>query len=127
MAVRIDQVIPILRIFDEGKAEDFYAGFLGFTVDWDHRFAEDAPVYMQVSRGNLLLHLSEHHGDRSPGARVYLEMTGLDDSPRELSAKRYKYMRPGIEPAFHGTRQVGVSDPFGNQIHFNEELKRADS
>lgn len=127
MAVHIDQVIPILRIFDEAKAKEFYVGFLGFTVDWEHRFAEDAPLYMQVSRWNLSLHLSEHHGDGSPGVRVYIKMTALDEFHQELSAKKYKYMRPGIESTFHGTRQVCVIDPFGNQIHFNEELKRADS
>jgi 8-oxo-dGTP pyrophosphatase MutT (NUDIX family) len=36
---------PILRIFDEAKAKEFYVEFLGFTVDWEHHFgkrAEDA-------------------------------------------------------------------------------------
>lgn len=28
------QVIPILRIFDEAKAREFYVEFLGFRVDW---------------------------------------------------------------------------------------------
>jgi hypothetical protein len=41
---------PILRIFDEVKAREFYAGFLGFTVDWEHRFDRESPLYMQVSR-----------------------------------------------------------------------------
>lgn len=27
-------VAPILRIFDEAKAREFYVGFLGFKVDW---------------------------------------------------------------------------------------------
>jgi len=27
-----------LRIFDIAKADEFYQGFLGFSVDWDHRF-----------------------------------------------------------------------------------------
>jgi catechol 2,3-dioxygenase-like lactoylglutathione lyase family enzyme len=26
---------PILRIFDEAKAREFYVDFLGFRVDWD--------------------------------------------------------------------------------------------
>ena len=42
------QTIPILRIFDVGKAREFYLGFLGFTVDWEHRFDDRAPLYMQV-------------------------------------------------------------------------------
>ena len=29
---------PILRIFDEAKAKEFYVAFLGFKVDWEHRF-----------------------------------------------------------------------------------------
>ena len=49
------------------KAREFYIEFLGFAVDWEHRFEGVAPVYMQVSRGNLVLHLSEHHGDACPG------------------------------------------------------------
>ena len=64
------RAIPILRIFDEAKAREFYLGFLGFTVDWEHRFAPDLPLYMQVSRGGLVLHLSEHQGDATPGSTV---------------------------------------------------------
>ena len=30
---------PVLRTFDEAKAREFYFGFLGFQVDWEHRLA----------------------------------------------------------------------------------------
>ena len=69
------KAIPILRIFDEAKAREFYLGFLGFTVDWEHRFEDGLPLYMQISRGDLVLHLSEHHGDCCPGACVYVRTT----------------------------------------------------
>jgi hypothetical protein len=46
----------VLRIFNIEKADEFYKGFLGFTVDWDHRFDPGAPLYRQISRGNLILH-----------------------------------------------------------------------
>jgi catechol 2,3-dioxygenase-like lactoylglutathione lyase family enzyme len=36
---------PILRIFDEAKAKEFYVDFLGFKVDWEHRFEETLPLY----------------------------------------------------------------------------------
>jgi catechol 2,3-dioxygenase-like lactoylglutathione lyase family enzyme len=36
------QAIPIFRIFDVAKAKEFYVGFLGFQVDWEHRFDETA-------------------------------------------------------------------------------------
>ena len=31
-------ITPILRIFDEAKAKEFYVDFLGFSVDWEHRY-----------------------------------------------------------------------------------------
>ena len=63
MADRSLKAIPIFRIFDVDKARAFYLDFLGMSVDWEHRFDESAPLYMQVSRGELKLHLTEHHGD----------------------------------------------------------------
>ena len=44
---------PILRSFDAAKAREFYVDFLGFKVDWEHRFGDNFPLYMQVSRGRL--------------------------------------------------------------------------
>ena len=62
MDITFTRVVPILRIFDIAKADEFYQGFLGFAVDWDHRFDPDAPLYRQISRDNLILHLSEQIG-----------------------------------------------------------------
>ncbi|RDA82914.1 hypothetical protein CP532_6061 [Ophiocordyceps camponoti-leonardi (nom. inval.)] len=122
MTVEFHSVVPILRIFDVTKADEFYVGYLGFGVDWDHRFDDGAPLYRQISRDGLTLHLSEHHGDGSPGVQIRVVMRGLDALHGELEAKKYRYMRPGIEagPA-PGSREMVVVDPFGNQIRFCEE------
>jgi len=125
MAETMLQTIPILRIFSVEKAREFYVGFLGFTVDWEHRFDADAPLYMQVSRGGLVLHLSEHHGDACPGSTVFVRMAGLDGYHREITAKGYRSMRPGIERAPWNARVMEVTDPFGNRLRFNEDLPRA--
>lgn len=122
MPIEMLRTIPILRIFSVEKAREFYVDYLGFQVDWEHRFEDMAPVYMQVSRGNLALHLSEHHGDCCPGSAVFVWMTGIDEFHQELGAKNYKYLRPGLEETFYGSKCVQVIDPFGNKIRFNEEL-----
>ena len=70
--VEFQKAIPILRIFSVEKAKEFYVGFLGFTVDWEHHFEENMPAYLQVSRAGLVLHLSEHHGDACPGSTVFV-------------------------------------------------------
>ena len=122
MAIRFVRAIPILRIFSVEKAREFYLDFLGFTLDWEHRFDARAPLYMQVSRGELVLHLSEHHGDACPGSTVFVIMAGIADLHREIAAKDYAFMRPGLEEAPWDARVMQVTDPFGNRLRFNEYL-----
>ena len=118
--MELTRVVPILRIFSLDKAKEFYVGFLGFTVDWEHRFEDVSPVYIQVSRGGIILHLSEHHGDATPGSAIRIEMTGLDEYHAELTAKKYSYMRPGIEEQPWGERSMTVIDPFRSKLIFCE-------
>ena len=120
MQISFGQVIPILRMFDVTKAEEFYLGFLGFEVNWDHCFDANAPLYRQISRSGLILHLSEHHGDGSPGVRLRIAMRGVEASQRELLAKNYRYMRPGLKKTPWNTLEATVIDPVGNQLVFYE-------
>jgi hypothetical protein len=119
MAITFDQTIPILRIFDVGKAREFYVDYLGFAVDWEHRFEPTLPVYMQVSRAGLVVHLSEHHGDGTPGTVIYVKTRGLREYHAELSSKGYNYLRPGVEQDELGLN-LSLIDPFGNRLRFNE-------
>jgi catechol 2,3-dioxygenase-like lactoylglutathione lyase family enzyme len=113
--------IPILRSFDESKAREFYLDFLGFKVDWEHRFEPGMPLYMQVSRAGIVLHISEHHGDGSPGVHVRVNGTGVRDLHAELIGKKYKNMRPGLERPEWGGLEVTVIDPVNNHITFAED------
>lgn len=112
--------IPILRIFSVDKAKEFYLDFLGFTIDWEHRFGDNFPLYAQISRPGLALHLSEHHGDCSPGSTVFVWMRGIHDYHRELVAKDYRYYKPSVEDVEYGAWAMQVTDPFGNRLRFNE-------
>src|SRR5262249_51571803 len=95
--VNFRKTTPILRIFDETNAWEFYVDFLGFTIDWEHRFEAGAPLYMQVSKDQCVLHLSEHYGDGSAGAALRIETDDVDAFQAELMSKRYQYARPGVE------------------------------
>ena len=110
--------VPILRMFDVAKARAFYIDYLGFAVLFEHRFEPSLPLYMGIRRGACELHLSEHHGDASPGAAIRIEVDDIDALHAELTAKSYNYARPGIEPKPWGTREIAVTDPFGNRLHF---------
>jgi hypothetical protein len=76
-AVTFGQPSPILRIFDDEKAREFYCHFLGFRLVWEHRFEPGLPLYAEVARAGLRLHLSGHHGDACPGSTVFVRMTGI--------------------------------------------------
>ena len=116
----LGECTPILRIFDETKAREFYVDFLGFKVDWEHRFDDSLPLYLQVSKDACRLHLSAHHGDCCPGAAVRIQTQGLANFQAELAAKNYRYARPSLEQKPWGTREMSIADPFGNRLTFAE-------
>lgn len=115
--MRLNHITPILRIFDEGKTKEFYVDFLGFVIDWQHRFGDHLPLYLQVSRAGCVLHLSEHHGDCCPGSAVRIQTDAIEDLHAELRAKQYKYARPSIEEKPWG-KDMTITDPFGNRLIF---------
>jgi uncharacterized glyoxalase superfamily protein PhnB len=119
--MHVEKTIPVLRIFDYNKAVAFYIDWLGFEIVWEHHFEENAPVYMEVVKDGITLHLSEHHGDGTPGTNVFVWCTGLKEYHKELIDKKYKYNRPGYEETFYGSYCVTVNDPFNNRISFNEK------
>jgi uncharacterized glyoxalase superfamily protein PhnB len=113
---------PILRIFDEIKAVEFYVDFLGFKIDWQHRFEPNFPLYLQVSRGECVLHLSEHHGDSTPGSALRIETDELEAFQQQLLVKEYKFAYPQIQAMPWGSQDMTISDPFGNRLVFTNAI-----
>jgi len=116
--MQVDRVYPALRIFDVAAAMRFYRDWLGCGIDWSDGHS-DGPAYMQVSRGELVLHLSSHHDDGTPGALVLVEMRGIDALHAELTARPYPFFNPAVEPHPAG-RTMQVIDPFSNRLRFFE-------
>ena len=121
--VSMQGVTPILRMYDIKKTKAFYLEFLGFQLDWEHRFEPGLPLYMQVSHSNCKIHLSEHHGDCSPGAAIRIPIRNIETFHQNLLATNYKYARPGLETAIWQAREVTVLDPAGNRLVFTEPLQ----
>jgi hypothetical protein len=81
------------------------------------------PLYMGISRDGIQLHLSEHHGDGSPGAAVFIPCKGVDDLCTELNAKDYRYLKPGVILQEWGMKEMQVTDSFGNRLRFAENVR----
>lgn len=109
--------IPVLRIFDEKIAREFYLQFLGFQLDWEHRFADGMPLYLQISRQDCVLHLSEHYGDATPGGHLRIEVPDLDNFLTGLRVANHSYCRPGqpVQKPW-GFQELTLTDPFGNRL-----------
>ncbi len=116
----LSSATPILRIFDEAKAKEFYGSYLGFSVDWEHRFGDEFPLYMQLSKDNCVLHLSEHHGDGTPGSAIRIETDDVGALNQELLDKAYRYVKPSVEEKPWNTKEMTITDPFGNRLIFFE-------
>lgn len=113
----VQLVVPLLRMIDWTSTRGFYAEFLGATVDWIDEAGDHTPRYVAVKLpSGALLHLSEHHGDGTPGASLLIAVSNLDDQLAELTATGY-----GAEPAIAESRlgrSITVHDPTGNRIIF---------
>lgn len=110
--------IPILRTFPGEEARRFYLDFLGFQLDWEHRFEAGMPLYQQVSRDGCVLHLSEHHGDASPGSTVRVQIADVRALQRQLLESPVYPLRIGLSEQPWGD-DLAMPDPFGNRIIFH--------
>ena len=113
--------IPILRILDFEKAKEFYVEFLGFKIDWEHRFGQGEPVYMQISKNDLILHLSENKRFQT-GIIIFVEAKGVEEFHFELLSKNTSHLVPDLSKTNWQTKQMELEDPFGNLLRFNEPL-----
>ncbi len=118
MEQRLSAAVPILRSFNEAEAKDFYLRYLGFSVVFEHRFEKDLPLYMEIIRDDCILHVSEHHGDATPGARIRIQFPNVDALQSEISARGHSRLRPGICNQPWGNRELNIKDPFGNTLTF---------
>ncbi len=122
-SIMMKSPIPIFRMFDEEKTKEFYIKFLNFKLDWEHRFEENLPLYMQISNGACILQLSEHFGDSTPGSAIRIEVENVKLLHSQLIQSQYKYASPGLERTDWNTLEVTIIDPSGNKIIFYETIQ----
>jgi hypothetical protein len=114
--------IPLFRIFDYAMAVAFYRDWLGFTIDWEHRFSPTAPRYLQISRDSAVIHLTEHFGDGAPGAKVLIHIDDVEALHAELTSRPNPNMNPSVVHAPWNAKILEVIDPFSNRLCFNQSL-----
>ena len=107
--------VPILSVKDARASAQFYEQVLGFTIDWEHRFEEGFPLYVQVSRPPLTLHLNEHGGGAGGKVELFVRVPDVDALYQGMLDRGTK---PETEPTTqsYGIRDFSVVDPDGHRI-----------
>ena len=115
---------PILRSFDERRTKRFYVDFLGFEVEFEHRFEPGMPLYLGIRKGECRLHLSEHYGDAAPGARIRIPVDDVRAYAARLREEQFENARPGEPELDWGSWEITVHDPSSNRLTFYTEAGR---
>ncbi len=110
--------VPVMRVASPIEAGKFYVDFLGFAVDWGWSESNQRPLYAQVSRSGVTLHLSEHH-TANGATELLIRMSGLDALREELSLKAHPYALR-FRKTQDDRREIQITDPFGNLLRFSE-------
>lgn len=105
-------MIPIVRVTSVDRAVAWYEQ-LGFTKEWEHRFAPDLPAFASIVRGRGRIYLSEHDDDASPDSLVYVRHSELDALAHQLGAE--------ITEVPWG-RELKVQDPDGNRLRISDPI-----
>ena len=118
---RLVSVVPILRMYDVAATIRFYIDYLGCSLDHQSG-AGDRPVYLQVSRDGMQLHLSSHHDDGTPGTAVLIEVRNIVALHAELHKSGYPFFNPGIGTGPGGVKEMQLIDPASNRLRFYEPV-----
>jgi hypothetical protein len=116
--------VPVLRMFDAAPTYDFYLDYLGFRVEWEHRFEPGLPLYARIRLDDVTIDLSQHYGDGTPGTVLWIPVDDVESLHRDLIGKQHPRSRPGIEHDAPGGPTMTVIDPSSNRLRFCEPLER---
>lgn len=113
-------VIPQLRINNADRSLKFYEKGLGFVVDWKHQFDPELPLFMQLTRNEQTIFLTEHSSDCEFGAAVYFKVPDVEQCFAEFTSLGIAIAYPPIDTPW-GTREMLLIDPDGNRLRFASE------
>lgn len=110
-----EQLVPIVKVVDADRSAEWY-GRLGFSKEFEHRYSEEFPAYVGLSRGGISVHLSEHVGDATPDTLLYFWVDDVDTVAKEFGADITEE---------DWAREVHLTDPDGNRLRIGTRKDEA--
>ena len=119
--VQLRSTIPTFRVRDARAAEAFYSEKLGFRTTWAHDPGDGYPVFLEIMRDNVALHLSEHQGDGPEGVSIYVNVADARALSDEFLASGATLAEP-LSEAEWGEMVFSLTDPDGNTLRFGSPV-----
>ena len=113
--------IPTFRVKDARAAEAFYRDILGFRTNWEHDPGDGYPIFLEMMRDNIALHLSEHEGDGPEGVSIYVNVTDARALFGEFLSAGAEVPNPPQEAEW-GEVVFGLNDLDGNTLRFGSPI-----
>ena len=113
----LESTISTFRVKDASASEAFYRDLLGFTKTWEDNPGDGSPVFIEVKRDAVAIHLSEHAGDGPECVSIYVNVTDAAALHREFESKQAPIASPPESMPWGETVFV-VEDPDGNILRF---------
>ncbi|MCG7755604.1 MAG: glyoxalase superfamily protein [Nitrosomonas sp.] len=110
-------VIPQLRITSAAASLPFYVDGLGFVVDWKHQFEPGFPLFVQLTRRDQTIFLTEHAGDCQVGGAIYFVVPDVEDCYQEFTNRGITTIESPHDTPWK-SREMVVTDPDGNRLRF---------
>jgi catechol 2,3-dioxygenase-like lactoylglutathione lyase family enzyme len=98
--------VPILRVNDVDRSLVWWVR-LGFTEEFRHQFEPGLPRFVGICRDDCQVFLSEHSGDASGPALIYLWVPDVDSVAIEFGA---------TIDEMPWARDCEIVDPDGNRV-----------
>src|SRR5258708_36689713 len=116
---------PVLHVTDVEASLLFYVNRLGFTSPW--RYVDDGKAYVaQVDRQGCALILADTWPEKIGKGLIFISLN-VEPATREAAIAALDALRAALEakgaPVKEGSwgyRLLGVDDPDGNQLFFND-------
>jgi catechol 2,3-dioxygenase-like lactoylglutathione lyase family enzyme len=114
-AIRLECVVPILRVDSLPASLDYYVKVLGFKVDW-----HEPGIMASVSRNRCGMMLCE--GDQGhPGTWVWIGAEDVEILFEEYKLKGAKVRHPPTNYAW--AYEMQIEDPDGHVLRFGSDSK----
>jgi len=118
---KVTQCIPALQSNDAAASFAFYQSALGFQKNWEHRYAEGLPLFIEMSIEGMTVFITEHENESAFGSELYFYVEEIDALAASIKEKGIPFeVEPYDTP--YGTREFNLKDPDGNKLRIGQRM-----